>query len=123
MAITPEAARRAQLEAVAEAYFEGMGKKDMSHVPWDDQVVLRSPLAPGGSRHPTGGTRGSPRLVCIALSCARRHAHHRTYFNEGFNGDRLAVGCWDYQPTLHAACGGPLHGQCRGKDYAAGESL
>jgi hypothetical protein len=41
-------ARRAQLKAVAEAYFEGMGKKDMSNVPWDGQIVLRSPLAPGG---------------------------------------------------------------------------
>jgi len=33
MAMTQEVARRAQLKAVAEAYFEGMGKKDMSHVP------------------------------------------------------------------------------------------
>jgi hypothetical protein len=41
-------ARRAQLKAVAEAYFEGMGKKDMTSVPWDGQIVLRSPLAPGG---------------------------------------------------------------------------
>ena len=60
MATTQEVGRRAQLKAVAEAYFEGMGKR--------------------GSRHSTGGTRGSPRLVCIALSCARRHAHPRTLF-------------------------------------------
>jgi hypothetical protein len=48
MAMTQEVARRAQLKAVAEAYFAGMGQKDMSHVPWADDVVLRSPLAPGG---------------------------------------------------------------------------
>ena len=55
MAITHEEARRAQLKKVAEAYFEGMGKKDMSQVPWDDHVVLRSPLAPGGLDTPLVG--------------------------------------------------------------------
>ena len=48
MAVTQEEARRAQMKAVVEAYFEGMAKKDMSEVPWDDHVILRSPLAPGG---------------------------------------------------------------------------
>jgi hypothetical protein len=47
--------RRAQLQAVAESYFEGMAKKDMSTVPWDDHVVLRSPLAPGGPDTPLAG--------------------------------------------------------------------
>lgn len=55
MAMTQEMARRAQLKAVAEAYFEGMGKKDMSKVPWDDHVVLRGPLAPGGLDTPLVG--------------------------------------------------------------------
>jgi SnoaL-like protein len=55
MAVTQEGARRAQLKAVAEAYFAGMGKKDMSTVPWDDQVVLWSPLAPGGLDTPLVG--------------------------------------------------------------------
>src|SRR3954447_19407129 len=55
MAMTQEVARRAQLKAVAEAYFAGMGKKDMSHVPWADDVVLRSPLAPGGLDTPLMG--------------------------------------------------------------------
>jgi hypothetical protein len=48
-------ARRAQLKAVAEAYFEGRGKKDMSNVPWEDLVVLRSPLALGGLKFPLVG--------------------------------------------------------------------
>ena len=42
------AKRRARLWTVAEAYFKGIAKKDMSVVPYDDNVVLRSPLAPGG---------------------------------------------------------------------------
>ena len=32
-----------------------MRKKDMSHVPWADDVVLRSPLAPGGLDTPLVG--------------------------------------------------------------------
>ena len=45
MAVTQEEARRAQMKRVAEAYFEGMGKKDMSQVPWDDlsSCVRHSP--------------------------------------------------------------------------------
>ena len=49
------AARRAQLKSVAEVYFEGMAKKDMSAVPWDDNVVLHSPLAPEGLGTPLEG--------------------------------------------------------------------
>jgi hypothetical protein len=46
-ATTPKAEeRRAQLRAAAEAYFAGMARKDLSGVPYDDHVVLRSPLAP-----------------------------------------------------------------------------
>jgi hypothetical protein len=48
-------ARRAQLKAVAELYFEGMATKDMSAVPWAKDVVLRSPLAPGGLETPLVG--------------------------------------------------------------------
>src|SRR5262245_42948755 len=55
MAVPQEEARRAQMKRVAEAYFEGMGKKDMSQVPWDEHVVLRSPLAPGGLDTPLVG--------------------------------------------------------------------
>ena len=40
-------ARRAQLMQCAEAYFEGIRRKDMSDVPWHRDLALRSPLAPG----------------------------------------------------------------------------
>lgn len=35
------------LAAIAEAYFSGLRSKDMSRVPWHDDVVFRGPLAPG----------------------------------------------------------------------------
>ena len=55
MTTNDQAARRAQLVSIAEAYFQGMAKKDMSVVPWDENVVLRSPLAPGGLNTPLVG--------------------------------------------------------------------
>ena len=55
MAVTQENARRAQMKAVVEAYFKGIAKKDMSAVPYDDNVMLRSPLAPGGLSTPLVG--------------------------------------------------------------------
>ncbi len=42
------AARKTQLKSITEGYFAGIAQKDMSAVPYDDNVVLRSPLAPGG---------------------------------------------------------------------------
>jgi hypothetical protein len=47
--------RRAQLRAIANTYFEGLAKKDLSRVPWDENVTLRSPLAPGGLDSPLQG--------------------------------------------------------------------
>jgi hypothetical protein len=54
------AARRAQLRAISEAYFAGLANRDLSAVPYADEVVLRSPLAPPGlaipyERHPLEG--------------------------------------------------------------------
>ena len=82
MATTQEVERRVQLKAVAEAYFEGMGKKDMSHVPWDDQVILRSPLAPGGLDTPLVGRAAV--LAWFASLCPVLGDMHilEHYFNE-----------------------------------------
>lgn len=49
------ARRRAQLRAAASAYFEALAKKDMSSVPYDDDVILHAPLAPGGAANPIRG--------------------------------------------------------------------
>ncbi|HEX8098263.1 MAG TPA: nuclear transport factor 2 family protein [Pyrinomonadaceae bacterium] len=38
--------RRAQLRAVADAYFDSLAKKEFEAIPYDENVILRSPLAP-----------------------------------------------------------------------------
>jgi hypothetical protein len=51
----PPAARRSQLRAAAVAYFEGLAEKDMSAVPYAEDVILHAPLAPGGAANPIHG--------------------------------------------------------------------
>jgi hypothetical protein len=38
--------RRRQLVAAAEAYFQGLARKDVSRVPWHPEVIFRGPLTP-----------------------------------------------------------------------------
>ena len=47
--------RNAQLRAIADAYFNGLSQGDVSPVPYDENVVFRTPLAPGGSDVPLRG--------------------------------------------------------------------
>lgn len=47
--------RRAQLKQAAAKYFEGLAKKDFDLIPYDDDVSLRAPLAPGGIHKPPVG--------------------------------------------------------------------
>jgi hypothetical protein len=47
--------RKATLRAVVEAYFGGLAAKDLSGIPYHDNVVMRAPLAPGGSEVPLRG--------------------------------------------------------------------
>jgi hypothetical protein len=54
---TIESRRKAQLKAAADAYFQGLAGKDMSAVPWDENVTFRGPLAPGGSERPLQGRK------------------------------------------------------------------
>ncbi|HEU4748841.1 MAG TPA: VOC family protein [Gemmatimonadaceae bacterium] len=49
MADDAAADRRAQLKAVADAYFDGLSSKDLSRIPYAEDVRLRAPLAPGGA--------------------------------------------------------------------------
>jgi hypothetical protein len=55
MATTNDEARRAQLKSISETYFVGLAKRDVSSVPWHDDIVLRSPLAPEGLEVPLRG--------------------------------------------------------------------
>ena len=47
--------RRAQLAGAVRAYFDGLNRKDISNVPWSESVILRAPLAEGGSENPLVG--------------------------------------------------------------------
>lgn len=44
--------RKALLRAAATAYFTALRTKDFAGVPWDDDVVVRSPLAPPNGEVP-----------------------------------------------------------------------
>ncbi len=50
-----EANRRERLRAIVERYFEALRRKDFSAIPYDDNVTLRAPLAPGGVGRPLTG--------------------------------------------------------------------
>jgi hypothetical protein len=52
---TTATGRRAQLRAAADAYLEGLAKKDFSLIPYADGVTLRAPLCPGGVHRPLVG--------------------------------------------------------------------
>ncbi len=43
------------LRRIAERYFDGLAKRDVADVPWDDNVILHAPLAPGGYDAPLIG--------------------------------------------------------------------
>lgn len=49
------AARRARLRAAANAYFKGLATKTLSFIPYDANVILHAPLAPGGAANPLKG--------------------------------------------------------------------
>ena len=49
--------RRRLLKSISESYFSGIAKRDVSTVPWHDDIELRSPLAPEGLEVPLRGRR------------------------------------------------------------------
>jgi hypothetical protein len=49
------AGRREQLRNIANGYFDALRRKDFSAIPYDDNAILRAPLAPGGVNHPLTG--------------------------------------------------------------------
>ena len=48
-------ARKAQLSAAAEAFFDALAQKDFEAIPYDDHVVFRAPIAPGARHFPLMG--------------------------------------------------------------------
>ena len=47
--------RRALLRSISETYFAALAKRDVSAVPWHEEIVLHSPLAPQGLDVPVRG--------------------------------------------------------------------
>jgi hypothetical protein len=83
MTTTNDEARRAQLKSTSEAYFAGLAKRDVSSVPWHDDILLRSPLAP---ESPDVPLRGKPAVIqwfeaLFPVLGETRVIEH--YFNEG----------------------------------------
>ncbi len=54
---TQDDGRRQQLKRLAEAYFRGLQQQDFASMPYDENVALRAPLAPGGVNRPLVGKR------------------------------------------------------------------
>jgi hypothetical protein len=49
------AIRKAQLRAASEAFFAALNRKDFEAIPYDENVVFRAPIAPGGRHFPLIG--------------------------------------------------------------------
>jgi hypothetical protein len=49
------AERKALLESIVRTYFDALAKGDFDMIPYDDNVCLRTPLAPGGVQRPLVG--------------------------------------------------------------------
>lgn len=47
--------RKDQLKKVAESYFNAFKTKSFESIPFDEDVVLRAPIAPGGVHNPIKG--------------------------------------------------------------------
>ncbi len=55
MTTMEDVARRTQLKEISETYFAALAKGDVNSVPWRDDIVLCSPLAPEGLEVPLRG--------------------------------------------------------------------
>lgn len=49
------ARRKAQLRGVSEAFFGALNARDFEAIPYDEHVVFRAPIAPGGRHFPLLG--------------------------------------------------------------------
>jgi len=49
------AVRKARLRVAAEAFFSGLDRRDFEAIPFDEHVVFRAPIAPGGRHFPLLG--------------------------------------------------------------------
>ena len=47
--------RKKQLKQVVEIYFHALSSKDFSAIPYEESIILRAPLVPGGVNNPLHG--------------------------------------------------------------------
>jgi hypothetical protein len=99
---TESHARRAQMKAITETYFAGLAQRDLSAVPWAADVVLRSPLAPGGLETPLVGEQAVREWFAQLYPVLGATNVIEHYYNEDLTviASRADVGITDPPTTL-----------------------
>ena len=94
--------RQSQLKAIAEAYFKGLTQSDVSAVPWAADVILRSPLAPGGLETPLVGRQAVREWFAQLYPVLGETKVIEHYYNEDLTviASRADVGITDPPSTL-----------------------
>ena len=94
--------RRERLKAISEVYFAGLAQKDMSAVPWAEDVVVRSPLAPEGLETPMVGAPAVHEWFESLFPVLGEIRVIEHYYNEDLTAvaTRSDVGITDPQCTL-----------------------
>ena len=49
--------RKELLKKIAEAYFEALKQKSFTAIPFSNEIIFRTPLAPGGAHNPITGKK------------------------------------------------------------------
>lgn len=47
--------RKGRLRAASEAFFDALNRKEFERIPYDENVIFRAPIAPGGRHFPLMG--------------------------------------------------------------------
>ena len=81
--------RKEQLRNIAETYFEALRNKGFSAIPYADDIILRAPLAPGGTDNPLHGKELAHTQWWQPLEPALEGVHINIldhYYNENLTG-------------------------------------
>ena len=94
--------RRRQLISISELYFASLAKRDVSDVPWHEEIVLRSPLGPEGLAVPLKGKTEVVRWFEALYPVLGETRVVEHYFNEDLSviATRADVGITDPPCTL-----------------------
>ncbi len=79
--------RKARLRQAAAKYFEGLASKDFDRIPYDDNVSLRAPLAPGGIHTPLVGKENLRKIWWAPLPAILGQVTvYDFYYNDALTG-------------------------------------